>query len=122
MMILALKQIKILLFFVPVFLGLLFATTHIAHGYVPFGGQITQVDYYSCACSGGVLITVGPPVPAYEIVVNAATAVYPYGQFFRVGPWSLGLYIPGGVCLTPGYPSCTTKAVGGQVFMIGTSM
>lgn len=88
---------------------------------IPFGGQIESVDW--CTCSFGFRISVGDPVPAENIVVQlGVTEIFMWWQVYRTGPWTLGLWSPGGVCEVYAGKSCYELDVEGTVLIIGTSM
>lgn len=88
-----------------------------------FGGPILLSQ--TCTCSSGQLIVVGPPVPGIfvlQLPLSVGT-VFPFGQLFRPGPWVLGSYTPGGICLIGVPPFCTSLAQPkGTILTVGTSM
>src|SRR3989344_6226712 len=70
----------------------------------PFGGRIISV--FPCACSGTLLVKIGPPVPGVFVFQPGVTKLY---QYFQLHPpvWTLGLFAPGlGVCLEPCPTGC----------------
>lgn len=74
-----------------------------------FGGKIISV--IPCTGSDGTALVVETPptstnlnpFPKVYILDNATSVSYKYYQFFRPGPWILGSYVPGGVCLEGGF-------------------
>jgi len=87
----------------------------------PFGGRI--IDVTACSCSAGFRLTIGPPVPAENIVVQlGVTKIFMWWQVFRPGPWTLGLWQTGGVCKVYSGKGCTELDVEGTVLIIGTSL
>ncbi len=97
-----------------------------------FGGNIIKVDV--CANNGGVALTLGPPSPpgigAYLFlpgppngppVPGLFSVLYPYGQIYRPGPYVLGAYIPGGVCLSAGKVGIPVPVIG-TITIVGTSL
>lgn len=94
-------------------------------GGIPFGGLSTYVFY--CTCSGGIAVyindlTISPPVRLPLIFRPGTTTLYPYGQIYRAGVWTLGLWRPGGVCTYWAGKSCATLPTAGTMRMVGTSM
>jgi hypothetical protein len=91
------------------------------YGIAGFGGRITFVTY--CLCSGGILLTVGPPSPGQYVFQFGVSQLFPYGQIYRIGPQVLGTYVPGGVCLVYAGLTCTSGGVPiGTIGVIGTSL
>lgn len=77
----------------------------------PYGGQIGAEII--CICSGNSLLReIGPPRPGgvviYPVpaVVPGAGTSYMWYMHFLPGAWTLGLGIPGGVCLIPAVTGC----------------
>lgn len=106
-------------FFALMVAGLFYAKT--VYGIVPLGGPITFVTF--CPDQQTFAVTIGPPLGG---VFNYAeeTIPYPFYQLYRVGPWTVGSYIPGSL-------GCTvTTAAGtyplafpmGSLSDIGTSL
>lgn len=83
-----------------------------AEAILGFGGRILNVTL----CVNGMLFTIGPPVGGLFMWVPG-TLTFAYAQL-RPGPWSLGAYIPGGVCIIP---PLVIPAMGTMI-MIGTSL
>lgn len=83
-----------------------------------FGGRILMV----IPCSNGSLFTVGPPRGGLFMLMPGITKVYSYYQL-RPGPWSLGAYYPGGICVAPfGCVLCPPIPALGTMINIGTSL
>lgn len=83
----------------------------------PFGGLVLFV--VPCPCSGGEMITVGPPRPGI-FMVDAGSIVYERFQPF-VGHWVLGLsdfYEP---CLWPTLFGCVPIGGASRIRILGTS-
>ncbi len=91
-----------------------------AHAQVGFGGAI--VKSMPCACSGNWLVVVaGYPSGVSPLVFQPGASVpFAFGSFYKPGAFTLGTFVPGGVCLTPGTP-CVLVPTIGTITMIGTS-
>jgi len=88
---------------------------------VSFGGMITAVTY--CTCNFNILLTIGPPAGGVFVYQTGASMTYMYGQVYRPGPWTLGLYTPGaGICMMYAGVTCTQYPSTGMITMIGTSL
>ena len=90
----------------------------------PFGGMSTYVFF--CTCSGNIAVsindlTVGSTVSRL-IYQPGGTTLYPYGQIYSSGVWTLGLWDPGGSCTYFVGKGCSTYATDGTMSMVGTSM
>ena len=83
-----------------------------AEAILGFGGNILWVT----PCANGLLLLIGPPVGGLFMWMWG-TPTFLYGQL-RPGPWSLGSWIPGGVCVIPPF---VIPALG-TIIMIGTSL
>jgi len=81
-----------------------------------FGGRILGL----ITCADGFLLTIGSPKPGLFMWMWG-TPTFAWWQI-RVGPWVLGNYSPGGVCVCP-YGCCECGAIPalGTIIMIGTS-
>lgn len=102
---------------------------------VGFGGQVMSVTLCTCSLPGSVALTVGTPTPGvylytpttvlfdhYNFWGTGAWLGYVYTHFVP-GPWVLGTYIPGGVCLIPTVPDCTPLPyITGTIEKMGTSL
>jgi hypothetical protein len=91
----------------------------------PFGGMSAYVFF--CTCSMNIAVTVvdlnvSPPAMLPLIFQPGASILYPYGQIYRSGVWTLGLWRPGGVCTYWVGKSCMTYPTSGTISMVGTSM
>ena len=93
----------------------------------PFGGMSTYVFY--CTCSSNIAVTINDltvgssnPVPLTLIYQPGATILYPYGQIYRPGVWTLGLWNSGGSCMYYVGKGCSTYNTNGIMYMVGTSM
>ncbi len=87
----------------------------------PFGGPIASVFY--CLCSGNILLFIGPPIGGTYIYQPGASITFPFGQVYRPGAESLGLFAPGaGVCLVPTPFGCPPIPSVGLITQIGTSI
>lgn len=82
-----------------------------------FGGRILKV----VPCATGLLITIGPPRPGLFMWMPT-TLTFDWWYRLRPGPWALGTYFPGGVCVCP-YFQCWAGAIPalGTMITIGTS-
>lgn len=83
-----------------------------------FGGRILNVT----SCANGLLLTIGPPRPGLFMWMPG-TLTFSWYQL-RSGPWALGTYFPGGVCVCPNGccpPYCPPIPALGTMIMIGTS-
>lgn len=95
---------------------------------LPFGGVITAA--VPCDCSGGVGLFVLGPIGAGVFLYETGISVpFPYYQFWRPGPFIVGSYVPGGVCMVGVPPLCGDAFSGagfspgsGTIIMAGTSM
>ncbi|MFA4890163.1 MAG: hypothetical protein WC587_00800 [Candidatus Paceibacterota bacterium] len=90
-----------------------------AKGLIPFGGRILYVTY--CTCSGGLLLTIGPPRPG-NYYFTAGSRVYAYYQIYRPGAWALGDAFPGGACMIYAGTSCVGSPTTGTIRQVGTSL
>lgn len=86
----------------------------------PFGGRVYAVTW--CTCSSGVVIYVGPPKGGPYLYLPGFTRVYEYYQIPRVGPWVLGNYVPGPVCLVVAGKTCAVIPHQGAITIVGTSI
>lgn len=91
----------------------------------PFGGLSTQIFY--CTCSGGIAVRVNdlmvsPPVTLPLIYRPGSTTLFQFGQIYRTGVWTLGLWSPGGVCTYFAGKGCAVYPTAGTMVMVGTSM
>lgn len=92
-----------------------------AIGVLPFGGQILDVTY--CPCSFNLAITVGPPNGGVFTYEPGGSIIKAFYQIFRPGPWVLGWYSPGGVCLDFCTDCCyPLRSPTGTISEAGTSM
>lgn len=92
-----------------------------------FGGPIANVEV--CTCSGSLNVMVVdyskiPILPVNYLYIPGVTILYPFFQIFRSGPWTLGTYLPGAVCLMAGPTICTPSTLPpiGTMIMVGTSI
>ncbi|TSC61454.1 MAG: hypothetical protein G01um101448_342 [Parcubacteria group bacterium Gr01-1014_48] len=85
-----------------------------------FGGRIKKVEV--CTCSGSLNLTIGLPRPRQLLYVPGASILYAFYQIFRPGPWTLGMYTPGAVCLMA-QKFCTPVTIPpiGTIRIVGTS-
>jgi hypothetical protein len=119
---------SLLTFFVAIalfcagFLGFLSARPGVAHAQlgIPFGGPILATWW--CTCSGGIALTIGPPVGGNYVFQFGTSIPFAFGQVFRPGPWTLGTQIPGGVCLYFVGIGCAPYPAIGTIAMVGTSL
>ena len=91
----------------------------------PFGGMSTNVFY--CTCTGNIAVTINdltisPPVGEPLIFQPGSTRLYPYGQIYSSGVWTLGLWQSGGVCLYISGNDCDLYPTAGTMSIVGTSM
>lgn len=88
----------------------------------PFGGEITASIL--CTCSLGQLITVGPPMGGTFVFQVPGSIPFPMGQFYRPGPFILGNYTPGAVCMMVVPTGCAPNPITpiGTIEMAGTSL
>lgn len=86
---------------------------------LPFGGRILYVTY--CTCSGGILLTVGPPRPG-NYYFTVGSMLYSYYQIFKPGPWVLGDAYPGGACTIYIGTACSGVPTTGTIRQVGTSL
>ena len=94
----------------------------------PFAGVI--VEAIPCVCSAGVgLFIVGPTTAGAFLYEPGLSVLFPFGQIYRPGPFVVGGYIPGAVCMIGIPPACTDAFMGagaypgnGTIMMIGTSL
>lgn len=89
---------------------------------LPFGGMVTVS--IPCTCSTGMfLLTIGPPRGG-QFVYQVGTQAYSNFNLPRVGVWTLGLYVPGGVCMIYAGKSCvaTGLPLGTITSVVGTSL
>ena len=75
--------------------GIFYTYTIYAQSPFVFGG-IVQTSIF-CTCSGGFLLTLGPPTTK-QLMWYPGTPQFANAQLPRPGVWTLGLYSPGGVC------------------------
>ncbi len=87
---------------------------------VPLGGTISYVTY--CTCSFNYLLTVVGPSPGNFVFQPGASVPFPYGQVYRPGPFVLGTYTTGGICLMYAGYFCYALPSNGTITMIGTSL
>lgn len=91
----------------------------------PFGGMSTYVFYCTCSDNLAVTIndlTISPPLVQPIIFQPGATVLYPYGQIYTAGVWTLGLWQSGGSCTYYVGKGCSTYTTQGMMTMVGTSM
>ncbi len=93
----------------------------------PFGGMSTYVFY--CTCSFNIAVTINDltvgssnPSPLTLIFQPGVSILYPYGQIYRPGVWTLGLWNSGGSCTYYVGKGCSTYDTDGTMYMVGTSM
>ena len=93
----------------------------------PFGGMSTYVFY--CTCSFNIAVTINDltvgssnPSPLTLIFQPGVSILYPYGQIYRPGVWTLGLWNAGGLCTYYVGKGCSTYDTDGTMYMVGTSM
>ncbi len=93
-----------------------------ASAQIPFGGPILSVMW--CVCSFNLLVVIGPPVPVIAMYQPGLTILYLFGQIWRPGAWTLGLWTPQSSCWQPWgpYGSCIPIAFPPHMIMVGTSM
>ena len=90
-------------------------------GFLSFGGTIKSVTY--CTCSNNMLLSIGPPVGGLFVYQPGASVTYAYGQVYRSGPWTLGVYNSGaGACMMYVGVGCVRYPSIGMITMIGTSI
>lgn len=95
---------------------------------VPFGGVITAVT--PCDCSVGYMIIVAGPTTAGAFLYQTGVSIlFPWYEIFTPGPFVLGTYIPGAVCMIGVPPACTDAFMGagaepynGTIEMVGSSL
>lgn len=88
-----------------------------AFAILPFGGTIL----FMTGCTGGVLLTIGPPRPGNFLQIWGASFLFPY-RAVHYGAWTLGLAFPGGACCCPnGCCYCGCIASTGTIEFMGTS-
>lgn len=111
-------------------MGLLLTGFTVVHGLPSgatgvFGGRITSVT--QCTCTGGHVITVGPPRSATLYFVPGLSILYEYGQIKKVGAWVLGNYTSPTMCLRLQCPCgksgccCVPVSHQGNIQIVGTS-
>ncbi len=83
---------------------------------VPFGGPIVKI--IPCSKPPGLLLTIGPPLPAEVIVVTGRTLIFLFGSF-RPGAYALGIADP---APTPCIVGLVPVGAGFIVRFIGTSL
>jgi len=77
----------------------------------PFGGKVTQIT--RCTCSIGWRLKIGPPTDDYFLYVDGTQN---YREFnLPAFVWTLGLYVPGGVCLVKDGDDCDVLRVRGII-------
>ncbi len=93
----------------------------------PFGGMSSSVFY--CTCSSNIAVTINDltigssnPSPLRIIYQPGATILYPFGQIYRPGVWTLGLWNAGGSCMYYVGKGCSTYTTDGIMYMVGTSL
>lgn len=77
-----------------------------------FGGRILKV----VPCDNGLMLTIGPPRPGLFMLMPGSLTFSWYQV--RQGPWALGAYTPGGVCVLFAVPI----PVMGTITVMGTSL
>lgn len=85
-----------------------------------FGGQIGGT--IQCTCTGGHVMTVGPPRPGTFYLAPGYSQVFEYGQTKRPGAWVLGTYTPASPCLKRVGRFCVPIPHQGNIQLIGTSL
>lgn len=111
--------------FVAVFLilslGMFFAVpSKSTTAVIPFGGKILKAQY--CPCSANIRLTIGPPVPGIFIFQPGVSIPFAFGQVYRSGPWTIGNWVPGGVCLKFSATGCRPVFSEGTILEVGTSI
>ena len=97
------------------------ATAQLAGGAIGvFGGQIGGI--VQCTCTGGHVISVGPPRPGVFHVVPGFSQVFKYGQTKRPGAWVLGTYVPPSPCLKRIGAFCVPVPHQGNIQLTGTTL
>ncbi len=82
-----------------------------------FGGKIVYVHYCPCSANLAVFVLgVKGGVYTFQPGVSLLFANY---QIWRSGPWVVGTYVPGGVCLT--WKKCAGFSTTGTILTVGTS-
>jgi hypothetical protein len=97
----------------------------VAQGVTPFGGMSAYVFYCTCSANIAVTIddlTISPPLTLPIIFQPGATTLYPYGQIYTPGVWTLGLWQSGGNCEYYVGKGCSVYTTEGTMTMVGTSM
>ncbi len=90
---------------------------------VPFGGPIVGVPI-DCLCDFGLLVIIGPPVPAQLFVsyLFLETPLFFLDKSLLPGSYWLGLYNPLAPIPCAELPVCEPIDVGGPVILTGTSL
>ncbi len=84
-----------------------------------FGGKIVAVR--PCLCSANLAVfVVGVKGGVYTFQPGVSLLFAQY-QIWRPGPWVLGTYAPGGVCLRYRFLGCTGFPTMGTMITVGTS-
>lgn len=91
-----------------------------ASAQIPFGGPILSVFW--CTCSFNLMVVVGPPVPVIAMYQPGVTLLYLFGQIWRPGAWTLGLWGPPTACAIIIPYGCAVIATPPMMIMVGTSM
>lgn len=91
-----------------------------AEALVPFGGPILSVFW--CTCSFNLMVNIGPPVPIIAMYQPGMTILYLFGQIWRPGAWTLGLWGPPTACAIVVPYGCQVIATPPMMVMVGTSM
>ncbi|MBX4211065.1 hypothetical protein KW783_03795 [Candidatus Parcubacteria bacterium] len=86
-----------------------------------FGGIV--LTSLPCTCSGGFLLTIGPPKGG-QFVYQIGAPQFANFQLPRPGVWALGLYSPGAICtiVVPGGCSPLGVPIGTITPVVGTSL
>ena len=92
----------------------------------PFGGELTNVDYTSCTCSGLVLTIQQPQGGSVELLfpwTAISTGLKREYQIYNSGPNTLGLYQSQVTCIAYSGSGCSTTQTSavGTITLVGTS-
>lgn len=90
---------------------------------VPFGGRILASIPCTCDQPGTLILTVGPPRPAYILYRPGLSMLHMWYRVFPAGSWTVGTYTPGaGVCSMYYGVTCGPWYTMGLITRIGTSL
>lgn len=84
-----------------------------------FGGKIAWV--MPCPCSANLAIFI-VGVKGGVFSFGPGSIPYAWYQIFHPGPWALGSYVPGNMCLWPVVVGCAGFSTRGTIINVGTSM